>query len=104
MTDNGTGDSLAITHQDNGTSGEYRASPADSSAVGRLTWKQRGEGVRVADHTLVPREIGGQGIAAELVDALVADAREQGFKIVPQCSYVAAKFAEHPEWSDLRAD
>lgn len=94
---------LEITHEDNGTSGEYRAKVLDSEKIGRLTWKQREEGVRVADHTLVPPAIGNRGIAAALVDRLVADAREQGFKIVPQCSYVEAKFRKHPDWSDLRA-
>ena len=94
---------LEITRIDAGTNGEYRAKLPGIEAVGRLTWKKMGENVRVADHTLVPPEIGGRGIAAKLVDALVADAREQGFRIVPQCSYVAAKFAENPGWSDLRA-
>lgn len=95
-----------ITRHPAGESGEYRAHVEGSDHVGRLTWKQRGTGddaVRVADHTLVPKEIGGRGVAAALVDALVSDARDQGFKIVPQCSYVEAKFDEHPEWSDLRA-
>ena len=45
-----------------------------------------------------------RGVAAELVERLVADARDEGFKIVPQCSYVAAKFADNPDWHDLRAD
>ena len=45
----------------------------------------------------------GQGVAQVLVEALVADAREQGFKIVPQCSYVEAQFRRHPEWADLLA-
>ena len=96
-------DGVDITHENNGDSGEYRATVPDSDKIGRLTWKQREEGVRVADHTLVPPEIGGRGIAAALVDALVDDAREQGFKIVPQCSYVEAKFRKNPSWSDLRA-
>ncbi|MFN5821799.1 MAG: GNAT family N-acetyltransferase [Novosphingobium sp.] len=52
---------------------------------------------------MVPPEIGGQGVAARLVEALVADAREHGFKIDPVCSYVAAQFKRHPEWADLRA-
>jgi hypothetical protein len=94
---------LEITHHDNGNSGEYRATVPDSDKVGKLTWKQRGEGVRVADHTLVPPAIGNRGIAGALVDALIEDAREEGFKVVPQCSYVEAKFRENPEWSDLRA-
>lgn len=96
-------DGLEITRSDNGSSGEYVAHLPDSDAAGRLTWRARGEGVRVADHTLVPPEIGGRGVAAALVDALVADAREQGFKIVPQCSYVATKFRKNPDWTDLRA-
>lgn len=94
---------LDITHHDNGDHGEYRATVPGSDKVARLTWRARGEDVRVADHTLVPRELEGRGIAAALVEALIADARAQGFRIVPQCSYVAAKFARNPDWADLRA-
>ena len=50
----------------------------------------------------MPKEIGGRGVAGVLVDALVADAREQGFKIKPVCSYVAKKFDDNPDWADLR--
>lgn len=95
-------DGVTITRIDHGDSGEYHALVEGSSAIGRLTWVRRGD-IRVAEHTLVPREIGGRGIAGELVRALIADAREQGFRIDPQCSYVAAAFARHPEWADLHA-
>ncbi len=94
---------IEITHHAAGDRGEYRASVPGSEAVSRLTWKARGENVRVADHTLVPRGLEGRGIAAALVDALVADARAHGFRIVPQCSYVEAKFRRNPDWADLRA-
>lgn len=94
---------LEITHHDKGAGGEYRAVVPGSNKVGRLTWKARGESVRVADHTLVPAELEGRGIAAALVDALVADARAQGFRIVPQCSYVETKFRRNPDWAGLRA-
>ena len=76
---------------------------AGSDAIGRLTWVHGGQGVRVAEHTLVPPEIGGRGIAARLVEAMIADARANGFRINPECSYVAAAFQKHPEWADLRA-
>ena len=94
---------LAITRHDEGTHGEYRARVPGSTKVSRLTWTARDEGVRVADHTLVPHELEGRGIAAALVEALVADAHAQGFRIVPQCSYVEAKFRRNPDWADLRA-
>ena len=59
--------------------------------------------MRVADHTFTPPELRGRGIAKELVQALIADAREEGFRIVPACSYVAQAFRDHPEWSELKA-
>jgi predicted GNAT family acetyltransferase len=98
-----TTEGIEISHEGNAAHGEYRAALPGTDTIGRLTWQARGD-ARIADHTLVPPEIGGRGVAAALVEALVADAREQGFKIVPQCSYVEAQFRRHPEWSDLLAD
>ena len=93
---------VTITRHGNHQAGEYHAHVVGESAIGRLTWIAN-DGVRVAEHTLVPSEIGGRGVAGKLVEALVADAREHGFKIEPQCSYVAAAFKRHPEWTDLHA-
>ncbi len=95
-------DGLEITRHGHQGKGHYRAHIPDSEKVGRLTWVQRGD-IRVAEHTIVPPELGGQGIAFRLVEELLADAREQNFRIDPQCSYVAAQFAKHPEWADLRS-
>lgn len=93
---------VTITREDNGESGEYQAHVAGSEHLGRLTWLKRGD-LRIATHTLVPPEIGGKGVAARLVEALIADAKSQGFRIDPQCSYVEVAFRRHPEWADLRA-
>ena len=104
MTDSNAIEGLTITHEESadGQSGEYHAHIAGSDAIGRLTWVLR-DGARVAEHTIVPRAHSGRGVAANLLDALVADAREQGFRIVPECSYVAKKFDQNPTWADLRA-
>lgn len=93
---------VSISRQGDEKAGEYHAQVAGSEHIGRLTWVER-HGARVVEHTLVPPAIGGRGVAARLVEALVADAREQQFKVKPVCSYVVAKFEEHPEWSDVRA-
>jgi uncharacterized protein len=92
---------ITITHHGDDQAGEYRAHIAGSAHIGRLSWVRRG-GARVAEHTLVPPAIGGRGVAARLVEALVGDARAQGFKVVPQCSYVDVAFARHPEWAELK--
>ena len=68
-----------------------------------LTWQVQADQRITADHTFVPPALRGRGVAAMLVDALIAEARAQGWRIVPQCSYVAASFDRHPEWGDLRA-
>ncbi len=106
-----TTDQVSITHHAQGQGGKYIAEVESEVHQGTLEWEPRTNGslegaasdVRVATHTIVPDAIGGRGIAARLVERLVQDAREQGFKIVPQCSYVAAKFAKNPDWTDLKA-
>lgn len=94
---------VTITHQDRGDSGSYLAEVAGSQHSGHLDWEARGANVRVATHTIVPPEIGGRGVAAKLVEAMVDDARAQGFKIDPRCSYVDAMFRRRKEWAELRA-
>lgn len=93
---------VIITKHELGSGGEYLAHVADSDAVARLTWTER-DGVHYANHALVPPVIGGRGVAMRLVEAMVADARENHFKIAPVCSYVVAAFKRHPEWADVRA-
>jgi predicted GNAT family acetyltransferase len=91
-----------IESTDETTHGAYRIAVPGSAEPAELTWRARGE-ARIADHTYVPPEARGSGIAMQLVERLVADAREQGFTIEPACSYVAAAFRRHPEWADVRA-
>jgi len=93
---------VTITHLDQGARGEYHAAVEGSAAIGKLTYRRSGN-VLAADHTIVPPEIGGRGIAGMLVEALIADARSNGWNIRPECSYVVAAFQRHPEWGDLMA-
>lgn len=103
---NDSSSAIQIVRIDQGSVGEYHAQIPGTQQVGRLTWvEHQGPAgpVRVAEHTLVPRELEGRGIARQLVEALIADARAQGFKVEPQCSYVEAQFRRNPDWADLRA-
>lgn len=98
---------VTITHHVQGQGGRYVAVVEGAAEEGYLEWEPGGEHagkeVRIAAHTIVPRAIGGRGVAAALVERLVADAERLDFLIRPDCSYVARKFAENPDWAALKA-
>jgi predicted GNAT family acetyltransferase len=92
---------LEINRETKGKDGRYVVRLDGSEAY--MTYREQEPGVLVFDHTLVPPKFRGTGIAAQLVKRGIDDAREEGNKIVPQCSYVAVQFRRHPEWNDLLA-
>lgn len=47
--------------------------------------------------TFVPEALRGQGIAGKLVAAGLDYAREQGYVVIPSCSYVERYLHRHPE-------
>ena len=57
--------------------------------------------VMTVTHTGVPSELGGRGLAAEITKFALDYAQAQGWKVVPQCSYVAAYIKKHPEYAPL---
>lgn len=81
--------------------GRYVAHIEGIAAEGELTFTRRGPDRISADHTGVPDEMAGQGVAKALLDHLLEDARTNGFRIVPICPFVRKQYARHPEWADL---
>ena len=59
------------------------------------------DGVMSIDHTGVPPEVGGRGIAGELVRAAFDTARREGWRVRPDCSYAATWVERHPDVRDL---
>ncbi|MBM7127437.1 GNAT family N-acetyltransferase [Dyella flava] len=60
-------------------------------------------GVMTITHTEVPSDVGGRGIAAELVRAAFEAARSKGWKVIPACSYAQVWLERHPEYAALHA-
>ena len=67
-----------------------------------LDYELEGAEMRIT-HTRVPSEIGGRGIAGELVRVALLHARKEGLKVNPLCSYADAWMQRHPDFADLRA-
>lgn len=53
------------------------------------------------DHTFVPNELRGQGIAQQLAETALNYARENNFKVLPYCGFVQKYLDSHPEFQDL---
>lgn len=92
----------AITLEQDGPRGRYVIDLGQGEEA-EMTFRRQGD-VMTITHTGVPPAFEGQGIAAQLVHRAIADARAQGFKILPACSYVVAQFKRHAkEWADVLA-
>ena len=79
--------------------------PLDGTRVtAELTWRRNPDGSITADHTYVPDEWRGQGLAHRLVDALMQDAQTLGWQVIPVCSYVRAASRRNPDWQALTAN
>ncbi len=60
--------------------------------------------VAAFDHTEVPPEFGGRGVAGRLVRYAMDEVRAAGeWKVRPTCPYVIHWFRQHPEYNDLLA-
>jgi predicted GNAT family acetyltransferase len=75
----------------------------DGRFAGEAHYTLRGD-VAVFDHTVVPPEFGGRGVAGRLVQHAMNEVRAAGeWRVRPVCSYVVWWFDHHPEDADLLA-
>lgn len=55
------------------------------------------EGDRLSiTHVFVPEELRGRGVAAQVMQGVVEDAKTRGFSINPVCPYAASYLKRHP--------
>jgi predicted GNAT family acetyltransferase len=94
---------VTVTRELTASKGRYVGRIAGVEGEAELTFSRANPQLVIADHTGAPDSMRGMGAARALVERLVADARAEGFKIVPLCPFVKAQFERHPDWSDLRA-
>ena len=93
---------VRLSHEDSGSSGRFVIYDDDVFA-GEMTYTRRNDGNIVIDHTGVESAFGGKGYGGLLLAEAVGYARREGIKIVPVCSFVAARFAKDPTITDLEA-
>ncbi len=93
-------ENLSIRHETGPDSGRYVIDLA-GGLVAEMTYQRTGDNTILIDHTRVPAQYRGQNIAEKLMLHAIDEARKNGGKITPVCSYVVTQFKRHPEWNDL---
>lgn len=89
---------LSIRHEP-----DVRRFAADvSGKTAYITYRELDGQTLELDHTYVPRESRGGGIASQLTSRALQYARERGYRVVPSCPFVAAYLERHPEYRELR--
>ena len=95
-------DEFTIEREDAPGHGRYVIRlPGDLEA--EMTFRKIGTSTIAIDHTYTPPEFRGQNIAFRMIERGVADARRDGVRIKPECSYAVAQFRRHADWADLLA-
>lgn len=84
--------------QDNRSEQEFTLDTDGGRAVAAY---QREGDVIVFTHTVVPARLEGRGVGTRLVRGALDSARDQGLRVVAQCSFVAAYIDKHPEYRTL---
>ena len=87
-----------VTREVHGHKGRYVI--RHGGDVAELTCSITSPVLVTADHTGVPDSFRGTGAGLALMIRMVADARAEGFKIMPLCPFVAATRQKHPAWAD----
>lgn len=86
-----------VTH--NADSRRFETRSADAP-LAFLNYTIAGDRI-IFEHTFVPNQLRGKGIAATLARAALTEAQQSHWKVIPRCSYVAGFIKKHPEFAGL---
>jgi predicted GNAT family acetyltransferase len=92
-----------IQREERGASGGRWVVVVDGNEA-EMTYSRASASMIIIDHTGVPDALRGRGVGQALVLRAVEDARREGFKILPLCTFAKAQFDRHADWRDVLAN
>ncbi len=93
---------MLLKHEIDGQKGAFYWDN-EGARLGESTYTMAGPEKLIIDHTHVDDSLRGTGKGAELVQAIVEHARENGLKILPLCPFARVMFQKKgDEWADVR--
>ena len=73
----------------------------DGQRVAEMTYSRTNATMVIIDHTEVDESLRGEGVGRQLLDALIAWARETGTKVLPLCPFAKAQFGKDASIRDV---
>lgn len=73
----------------------------EGKTIAEVRIPEKEPGVRDIERTFVDDSLRGQGIADQLLHAVVDRLQQEGKKAIPSCSYAVKWFGNHPEHENL---
>lgn len=92
--------SLSITREEEGGRGAFVGS-VNGARRAEMTYSRVNPGIVIIDHTEVSPALRGQGAGRQLLDALVAWARETGTRVMATCPFARDQFDRDPSIRDV---
>lgn len=89
-----------IEHQEADSKGSFYVQQG-SERIAEMTYSRTNETLILIDHTDVDERLKGQGVGRQLLDALVAWARETNTKVIAVCPFAKAQFDKDASIRDV---
>lgn len=61
-------------------------------------------GILSLNHTEVPKELAGKGVASEMTEKALLEIELRGLKVIPVCPFTKKYIDKHPEWKSILVD
>jgi predicted GNAT family acetyltransferase len=89
-----------VTVRDHREADRFEAVDAEGTVAGFAEYRRYDDRI-VFTHTEVDEAFEGRGIGSTLVREALDAVRGDGLRVVPQCPFVKAWIARHPDYADL---
>lgn len=89
-----------IHHQEADAKGTFFVDKS-GQRMAEMTYSRTNAAMVIIDHTEVDESLRGEGVGRQLLDALVAWARETGTKVLPLCPFAKAQFGKDASIHDV---
>ncbi|MEL7012316.1 MAG: GNAT family N-acetyltransferase [Pseudomonadota bacterium] len=86
-----------FSYAESDTKARYGAKVDGNLLEAELTLSKVSPSLIIVDHTFVPEELRGNGLAKALAERVIADARRTDQRIVPLCPFLRSYASKHKE-------